>query len=46
MYRGLGRLYVEHPEFRAFYEKYQSGLADFVSVAMQHYADQVLDKRA
>jgi DNA-binding transcriptional MerR regulator len=46
MYRGLGQLYVEHPEFRAFYEKYQSGLADFMSAAMQHYADQVLDKRA
>lgn len=45
MYRGLGRLYVEHPEFRAFYEKYRPGLADFMSAAMSEYADQVLDSR-
>jgi len=41
-YRGLGRLYVEHPEFRAFYEKYRPGLADFMSEAMNVYADEVL----
>jgi DNA-binding transcriptional MerR regulator len=45
MYRGLGQLYVEHPEFRAFYEKYRPDLADFMSAAMNHYADQVLDKQ-
>jgi DNA-binding transcriptional MerR regulator len=45
VYRGLGQGYVEHPEFRAFYEKYRPGLADFLSAAMNHYADQVLDKR-
>lgn len=45
IYRGLGRGYVEHPEFRAFYEKYRPGLADFMAAAMNHYADQVLDKR-
>jgi len=45
VYRGLGQGYVEHPEFRAFYEKYRPGLADFMSAAMNHYADQVLDKR-
>jgi DNA-binding transcriptional MerR regulator len=45
IYRGLGQLYVEHPEFRAFYEKHRPGLADFVSAAMDHYAGQVLDKR-
>jgi DNA-binding transcriptional MerR regulator len=44
IYRGLGRGYVEHPEFRAFYEKYRPGLADFMSAAMNHYADNVLDK--
>ena len=44
-YRGLGQLYVEHPEFRAFYDKHRSDLADFLSAAMNHYADQVLDKR-
>jgi hypothetical protein len=46
MYRGLGQLYVEHPEFRAFYEKYQAGLAGCMSAAMNHYADHVLDHRA
>jgi hypothetical protein len=45
VYLGLGRGYVEHLEFRAFYEKYRPGLADFMSAAMSHYADQVLDKR-
>ncbi len=42
MYRGLGQMYVEHPEFRAFYEKYRPGLADFMQAAMAHYADTVL----
>ena len=45
VYRGLGRGYVEHPKFRAFYEKYRPGLADFMAAAMNHYADQVLDKQ-
>jgi len=45
VYRGLGQGYAEHPEFRAFYEKYRPGLADFMSAAMNHYADQVLDNR-
>jgi len=45
IYRGLAQGYVEHLEFRAFYEKYRPGLADFMSAAMNHYADQVLDKR-
>jgi hypothetical protein len=33
------RLYVEHPEFRAFYETYRPGLAGFMQAAMAHYAD-------
>jgi DNA-binding transcriptional MerR regulator len=45
VYRGLGQGYVEHPEFRAFYEKVHPGLADFMAAAMNHYADQILDKR-
>jgi len=45
VYRGLGRGYVEHHKFRAFYEKYRPGLADFLCAAMNRYADQVLDKR-
>jgi DNA-binding transcriptional MerR regulator len=42
MYRGLGRLYVEHEEFRAFYDKYRPGLADFMQAAMAYYADHTL----
>ena len=45
VYRGLGRGYVEHPKFRAFYERYRLGLADFMCAAMSRYADQVLSKR-
>jgi hypothetical protein len=41
-YRGLAQLYVDHPEFRAFYEKYRPGLADFMSEAMNLFADEVL----
>jgi DNA-binding transcriptional MerR regulator len=44
IYRGLAQLYVEHPEFRAFYEKVQPGLADYLSAAMQFYADEVLER--
>ena len=44
IYRGLAQLYVEHPEFRAFYEKVRSGLADFLSAAMNVYAGEVLDR--
>jgi DNA-binding transcriptional MerR regulator len=39
-YAGLGQLYAEHPEFRAFYDKYRPGLADFLSAAMTIYSEQ------
>jgi hypothetical protein len=45
IYRGLGQGYVEHPEFRAFYEKARPGLAEFMAAAMNVYADQVLNGR-
>jgi DNA-binding transcriptional MerR regulator len=44
IYRGLAQGYVEHPEFRAFYEKVRPGLAEFLSAAMVVYADEVLDQ--
>lgn len=44
LYRGLGQMYTEHPEFRAFYEKYRPGMAEFMQAAMAHYADTVLAK--
>jgi hypothetical protein len=46
MFRGLGALYTTHAEFRAFYDQYAPGLADFLKQAMDHYADAVLDKQA
>jgi len=45
VYRGLGQGYAQHPEFRAFYEKYRPNLADFMAAAMSIYADRVLDRR-
>jgi len=42
LYRGLSQLYVEHAEFRAFYEKVRPGLADFMKAAMDVYADRSL----
>ncbi|MEE8593515.1 MAG: TipAS antibiotic-recognition domain-containing protein, partial [Candidatus Bipolaricaulota bacterium] len=42
IYRGLGSLYVEHPEFYAYYEKYALGLPEFMRRAMKYYADHVL----
>jgi DNA-binding transcriptional MerR regulator len=45
MYRGLGQLYTEHPEFRATYDRYRPGLADFMQKAMSYYADHTLGKK-
>ncbi|MEW5869330.1 MAG: MerR family transcriptional regulator [Chloroflexota bacterium] len=38
LYAGLGRLYIEDPEFRAFFERYAPGLADFMQAAMMVYS--------
>ncbi|MBN2556240.1 MAG: MerR family transcriptional regulator [Anaerolineales bacterium] len=42
LYRGLGQMYVEHDEFRAFYEQIKEGLAEFMCAAMTYYADHTL----
>lgn len=42
IYRGLGQLYVEHAEFRAYYEKYRPGLADFMCAAMLYFCEHTL----
>ena len=42
VYSGLGQLYVEHPEFRAYYEAYAPDLADFMQAAMNYYAEYTL----
>lgn len=44
-YRGLGQMYAEHDEFRAFYEQFRPGLADFMRTAMVCYADTVLAEK-
>lgn len=41
-YQGLGQLYTDNPEFRATYDKYRVGLADFLREAMAHYAEHTL----
>ncbi len=41
-YKGLGMTYKENPEFRAYYDKYKPGLADFLCTAMEFYADSQL----
>lgn len=42
MYKGLGQLYIENPEFTAFYEKVSPGLATFMCDAMGYFADHSL----
>lgn len=42
-YAGLGQLYVEHADFRAFYDRYDSRLVDFLADAMKIYAANKLD---
>jgi hypothetical protein len=46
IYRGLARGYVEHPEFRAFYERVRPGLAEFMAAAMEVYAASFLDAQS
>lgn len=41
-YTGLGQLYTDNPEFRANYDKYRVGLADFMREAMSYYAEHEL----
>ena len=42
VYRGLGRLYAEHGDFRKHFDKYRRGLAHFMAAAMAYYADYTL----
>ena len=39
IYRGLAQLYVDNPEFSAFYDKYRPGLASFMQAVMIYYAN-------
>ena len=38
-YAGLGQMYTENEEFRAFYEKFGPNMADFMAAAMRYYAE-------
>lgn len=42
VYRGLGEGYAAHAGFRATYEKYASGLADFMCAAIAYYCEHTL----
>jgi|WetSurMetagenome_2_1015567.scaffolds.fasta_scaffold59797_2 DNA-binding transcriptional MerR regulator len=44
MFKGLGQLYTDNPEFRANYDKVRPGLADFMREAMTYYAEHTLAK--
>ena len=44
LYRGLGQMYAEQPEFRATYERYAPGLADFINAGIAYYCDHILSK--
>lgn len=41
-YKGLGQTYIEHPEFRAFYDKYDTRLVEYLVAGMQAYANENL----
>lgn len=42
VYRGLGTMYVEHPEFRQYYEDRAEGLAEFMRAAIEVYCERNL----
>jgi DNA-binding transcriptional MerR regulator len=44
IFEGLGQHYADNPEFRANYDKYRPGLADFMRDAMAYYAEHTLAK--
>jgi DNA-binding transcriptional MerR regulator len=37
--RGLGQMYVDHPDFNATFERIRPGLAEFIRQAIDHYCD-------
>lgn len=41
-FAGLGRLYQDHPDFRARYEGLQAGLTDYLAEAMRVFAEREL----
>lgn len=45
-YRGLGRLYVEDPRFKAYYDGVAPGLADFLRRAIDAHAEEAVREGA
>lgn len=41
-YAGLGQLYLDHPDFRSYYDKYDTRLVEFLAGAMKVYAEREL----
>ncbi len=41
-YRGLGKMYLEHPDYRDFYNRYHPDLVEFLVKAMNIFADKKL----
>ncbi len=44
LYRGLGHMYVDDPRFRAYYEKYDVRMSEFMRDAMHAYCDRLEKK--
>ncbi len=42
VYLGLAQMYVEHPEFRSYYDRFSPGLADFMQDAIRVYSEEHL----
>jgi len=42
VYRGLGQMYLDHPEFRAYYEERAEGLAEFMRASIEGHCQQKL----
>lgn len=41
-YIGLGKMYLDHPDFREFYNKYHPNLVEYLVEAMQIFAEREL----
>ena len=41
-YKGLAQMYLEYDDFRKFYDSYSPGLVDYLTKAMEIYADKKL----
>jgi hypothetical protein len=39
MYRSLGKMYIEDPRFRSYFEKYRTGLAGYLAEAIKFYCN-------